>query len=59
MFIVTEADAAAIRAGRNTAKIQGTNPVHAVRGPKHVMETGKTTVLDAELLAASNDHSTD
>jgi hypothetical protein len=33
--------------------------VHAVRGPKHVMETGKTTVLDAELLADCIERSLD
>ena len=29
-------------------KLVATNPAHAVRGPKHVVKTGKTTVLDAE-----------
>ena len=40
---------------------QLTNPAHAVRGPKHVVKTGKTTVLDAEqarLLLDSIDTST-
>jgi len=31
-----------------TRQIVATNPAHAVRGPKHVVKTGKTTVLDAE-----------
>ena len=31
-----------------TGQIVATNPAHAVRGPKHVVKTGKTTVLDAE-----------
>jgi site-specific recombinase XerD len=31
-----------------TGQIVVTNPAHAVRGPKHVIKTGKTTVLDAE-----------
>jgi site-specific recombinase XerD len=31
-----------------TSQIVATNPAHAVRGPKHVVKTGKTTVLDAE-----------
>jgi site-specific recombinase XerD len=30
-----------------TGQIVATNPAHAVRGPKHVVKTGKTTVLDA------------
>jgi site-specific recombinase XerD len=30
-----------------TGQIVTTNPAHAVRGPKHVVKTGKTTVLDA------------
>jgi hypothetical protein len=29
-----------------------TNPAHAVRGPKHVVKTGKATVLDAERFRA-------
>ena len=28
-----------------TGQIVATNPAHAVRGPKHVVKTGKTTVL--------------
>jgi hypothetical protein len=28
-----------------------TNPAHAVRGPKHVVKTGKTTVLTGEQAA--------
>jgi integrase/recombinase XerD len=28
-----------------TGQIVATNPAHAVRGPKHVIRTGKTTVL--------------
>jgi hypothetical protein len=28
--------------------VVATNPAHAVRGPKHVVKTGKTTVLDAD-----------
>jgi site-specific recombinase XerD len=31
-----------------TDQVVATNPTHAVRGPKHVVKTGKTTVLDAE-----------
>jgi len=31
-----------------TGQAVATNPAHAVRGPKHVVKTGKTTVLDAE-----------
>jgi len=31
-----------------TGQVLATNPAHAVRGPKHVVKTGKTTVLDAE-----------
>jgi site-specific recombinase XerD len=40
-----------------TGQIVATSPARAVRGPKHVIKTGKTTVLDAEqarkLLTAS------
>jgi hypothetical protein len=31
-----------------TGQIVATNPAHAVRGPRHVVKTGKMTVLDAE-----------
>jgi len=31
-----------------TGQIVATNPAHAVRGPKHVVKTGKTTVLDPD-----------
>jgi site-specific recombinase XerC len=31
-----------------TGQVVATNPAHAVRGPKHVVKTGKTTVLDVE-----------
>jgi integrase/recombinase XerD len=31
-----------------TCQVVATNPAHAVRGPTHVVKTGKTTVLDAE-----------
>jgi site-specific recombinase XerD len=31
-----------------TGQIVATNPAHAVRGPKHVVKTGRTTVLDVE-----------
>jgi integrase/recombinase XerD len=31
-----------------TGQVAATNPAHSVRGPKHVVKTGKTTVLDAE-----------
>ena len=31
-----------------TGQIVATNPAHSVRGPKHIVKTGKTTVLDAE-----------
>jgi site-specific recombinase XerD len=31
-----------------TGQIVASNPAHSVRGPKHVVKTGKTTVLDAE-----------
>jgi site-specific recombinase XerD len=31
-----------------TGQTVATNPAHSVRGPKHVVKTGKTTVLDAE-----------
>ncbi len=32
-----------------TGQVVAANPAHAVRGPKHVVKTGKTTVLDAPL----------
>jgi site-specific recombinase XerD len=31
-----------------TGQVVATNPAHAVRGPMHVVKTGKTTVLDAD-----------
>jgi site-specific recombinase XerD len=31
-----------------TGQVVATNPAHSVRGPKHVVKTGKTTVLDVE-----------
>ena len=31
-----------------TGQVVATNPAHAVRGPKHVVKTGKATVLDAD-----------
>jgi site-specific recombinase XerD len=31
-----------------TGQVVATNPAHSVRGPKHVVKTGKTTVLDAD-----------
>jgi site-specific recombinase XerC len=31
-----------------TGQVVATNPAHAVRGPKHVVKTGKTTVLEAD-----------
>jgi site-specific recombinase XerD len=31
-----------------TGQVVATNPAHAVRGPKHVVKTGKTTVLNAD-----------
>jgi site-specific recombinase XerC len=31
-----------------TGQVVATNPAHAVRGPKHVVKTGKTTVLTIE-----------
>jgi hypothetical protein len=31
-----------------TGQVVATNPAHAVRGPKHVVKTGKTAVLDAD-----------
>jgi site-specific recombinase XerD len=31
-----------------TGQVVPTNPAHVVRGPRHVVKTGKTTVLDAE-----------
>jgi integrase/recombinase XerD len=31
-----------------TRQAFATNPAHSVRGPKHVVRTGKTTVLDAD-----------
>jgi site-specific recombinase XerC len=31
-----------------TGQVAATNPAHSVRGPKHVVKTGKTTVLDAD-----------
>ena len=31
-----------------TGQIVATNPAHSVRGPKHVVKTGKTTVLTGE-----------
>jgi hypothetical protein len=31
-----------------TGQVVATNPAHAVRGPKHVVKTGKTTVLTGE-----------
>jgi site-specific recombinase XerC len=30
-----------------TGQVVATNPAHSVRGPKYVVKTGKTTVLDA------------
>jgi site-specific recombinase XerD len=44
-----------------TGQVVASNPAHAVRGPKYVVKTGKTTVLDAEqarLLLDSIDTST-
>ena len=32
-----------------TGQVVATNPAHSVRGPKHVVKTGKTTVLTGEL----------
>ena len=31
-----------------TGQVVATNPAHSVRGPKHVVKTGKTTVLTGE-----------
>ena len=31
-----------------TGQVVATNPAHAVRGPKHVVKTGKTVVLDGD-----------
>ena len=31
-----------------TGQVIATNPAHSVRGPKHVVKTGKTTMLDAD-----------
>jgi site-specific recombinase XerD len=31
-----------------TGQVVATNPAHSIRGPKHVVKTGKTTVLDAD-----------
>jgi site-specific recombinase XerC len=31
-----------------TGQVIATNPAHSVRGPKHVVKIGKTTVLDAD-----------
>ena len=31
-----------------TGQVVAINPAHSVRGPKHVVKTGKTPVLDAE-----------
>jgi site-specific recombinase XerD len=31
-----------------TGQVVATNPAHAVRGPKHVVKTGKTTLLDTD-----------
>jgi site-specific recombinase XerC len=31
-----------------TGGVLATNPAHAVPGPKHVVKTGKTPVLDAD-----------
>ena len=31
-----------------TGQVVATNPAHSVRGPKHVVKTGKTTVLEAD-----------
>ncbi len=31
-----------------TGQVVATNPAHSVRGPKHVVKTGKTTVLSGE-----------
>jgi hypothetical protein len=36
------------RHGATTGQVVATNAAHAVRAPKHVVKTGKTTVLDAE-----------
>jgi site-specific recombinase XerD len=44
-----------------TGQVVATNPAHAVRGPKHVVKTGKTTVLtgdEARALLDSIDTST-
>ena len=44
-----------------TGQVVATNPAHSVRGPKHVVKTGKTTVLtgnDARELLDSIDMST-
>ena len=44
-----------------TGQVVATNPAHSVRGPKHVVKTGKTTVLDpseARALLDSIDTST-
>jgi site-specific recombinase XerD len=44
-----------------TGQVVATNPAHSVRGPKHVVKTGKTTVFDADqarLLLDSIDTST-
>jgi hypothetical protein len=42
------ADAGCGATGTLTGQVVATNPAHAVRGPKHVVKTGKTTMLDAE-----------
>jgi integrase/recombinase XerD len=31
-----------------TGQVVATNPAHSVRGPKHIVKTGKTTVLDGD-----------
>src|SRR5271163_3354846 len=31
-----------------TGQVVATNPAHAVRGPTHVVKSGKTTMLDAD-----------
>jgi integrase/recombinase XerD len=41
-----------------TGQIVATNPAHSVRGPKHVLKTGKTTVLMSEQARELLDSST-
>ncbi len=42
-----------------TGQVVATNTAHAVRGPKHVVKTGKTTVLDPSGKSSAGQHKHD